>query len=129
MPLWLGIELVSRLALTALFAALFAAASSPPHPPLHSRPASSRRPTLPLVVHGDLVALHPRPHMSPPASPPPPVAPLAATVIARQSAVTSVVLCVTVVERLYAQSVWLCLWARGVGLSTGAGLACKYNLD
>ena len=43
---WLGIELVPRLALTAFFAALFAAASSPPHPPpIHPRPsdASPRR--------------------------------------------------------------------------------------
>ena len=69
---WLGIQLGQRLTLTALFAALFPAASSPPHPPpMHPRPpdASPRRAP-------DRVALHPRPHSSPPSPPPPPVAPL-----------------------------------------------------
>ena len=43
---WLGIQLGQRLTLTALFAALFAAASSPPHLPMHPRPLQ-------------VVALHP----------------------------------------------------------------------
>ena len=90
---WLGIQLGQRLTLTALFAALFAAASSPPHLPMHPRPlqvvarrftprrAPDRRPppSTPLVAT---------------LSPPPPVAPLAATVIA-----PAVVLCVAVVVR------------------------------
>ena len=74
---WLGIQLGQRLTLTALFAALFAAASSPPHLPMHPRPLQVvARHASPLVVH-PTVAL-PRPHLSPPSSPPPPVAPLAA---------------------------------------------------
>ena len=82
---WLGIQLGQRLTLTALFAALFAAASSPPHLPMHPRPLQvvARRFTPRRAP--DLVALHPRPHLSPPSSPPPPVAPLAATAIAPQS--------------------------------------------
>ena len=81
---WLGIELGQRLALTALFAALFAAAYSPPHPPMHPRPLQvvARRFTPRRAP--DLVALHPRIHLSPPSSPPRPVAPLAVTVSHRQ---------------------------------------------
>lgn len=95
---WLGIELGQRLTLTALFATLFAAASSPPHLPMHPRPLQvvARRFTPRRAP--DLVALHPRPHLSPPSSPPPPVAPLAATAIAPQS--RQWCLCVAVVVRL-----------------------------
>ena len=78
---WLGIQLGQRLTLTALFAALFAAASSPAHLPMHPRPLQVVEPDAsPLRPRRapDLVALHPRPHLSPPSSPPPPVAPLAA---------------------------------------------------
>ena len=88
---WLGIQLGQRLTLTALFAALFAAASSPPHP----RPCTSRAmhpdlrpragatgarfkssPDASPRCAPDLVALHPRPHLSPPSSPPPPMIPI-----------------------------------------------------
>ena len=48
----MGIELGQRLTLTALLATLFAAASSPPHLPMHPRPLQVVEPDAsPLVVH------------------------------------------------------------------------------
>ena len=63
---WLGIDV--RLASpppTALFTALFAAASSPPHPPMHPRPALQGQTQVIMAHAPDLVALHPRPNLSP----------------------------------------------------------------
>ena len=58
-------------------------ASAPAHAPAAASIRRARRFTPRRAP--DLVALHPRPHLSPPSSPPPPVAPLAATAIAPQS--------------------------------------------
>ena len=65
---WLGIQLGQRLTLTALFAALFAAASSPPHLPMHPRPLQ-------------VVARRFTPRRAPDRRPPPST-PLVATLIA-----------------------------------------------
>ena len=37
--------------------------------------------------------------------------------------------CGTGIPCILVVPIWLCLWARGAGLSTGAGLACKLPID